>query len=74
MDLETGVAERRGTEHGEQRREGQGKTAHALHVCDGVDGERALTERTLDHLDGYEGAKCVCSPPSTTSAMTVEAV
>ena len=30
-----------------------------LQIMYGVDGERALTERVLDHLDGYEGAKPV---------------
>jgi GH15 family glucan-1,4-alpha-glucosidase len=30
-----------------------------LQIMYGVDGERALTERTLDHLSGYEGARPV---------------
>jgi len=30
-----------------------------LQVMYGIGGERTLTERTLDHLDGYEGAKPV---------------
>jgi alpha,alpha-trehalase len=30
-----------------------------LQIMYGIDGERELTERTLDHLDGYEGARPV---------------
>ena len=30
-----------------------------LQIMYGIDGERALTERTLDHLHGYEGARPV---------------
>jgi alpha,alpha-trehalase len=30
-----------------------------LQIMYGLDGERELTERTLDHLDGYEGARPV---------------
>ncbi len=33
--------------------------AHDLQVMYGVDGERALDERTLEHLGGYEGARPV---------------
>lgn len=32
---------------------------HELQIMYGVDGERVLTERTLDHLSGYEGARPV---------------
>ena len=32
---------------------------HDLQVMYGIDGERDLTERTLDHLQGYEGARPV---------------
>jgi alpha,alpha-trehalase len=37
---------------------GEGATAD-LQIMYGIGGEKELTERTLDHLDGYEGAKPV---------------
>ena len=36
-----------------------GSRSHDLQVMYGIGGERELTERTLDHLQGYEGAKPV---------------
>jgi GH15 family glucan-1,4-alpha-glucosidase len=36
-----------------------GKEGENLQIMYGIQGERQLTERTLDHLDGYEGAKPV---------------